>query len=423
MRFSTLKDWLSWQETLHPNEIELGLERVKKVFSALHTEVPAFKVITIAGTNGKGSSVSMLQSILIDAGYRVGAYTSPHIFHYNERVCLNGVPVEDSAFINSFERIDRARGETSLTYFEFGTLAALDIFYQSQLDIVLLEVGLGGRLDAVNIIDPDVALITSIDIDHTAWLGETREMIAAEKAGIMRRSGPVVFSGTDIPDAIRFSAETMGAQLHVLNEDFYYAKTTSGWSWHDNETHSVALPVPALFGAHQLQNAAGIIKVLKCLADVYPVNNQSIRQGLLKAHLRGRFEVTPATTTLAERVFDVAHNSQAIKQLSENLLSRPVKGKTVVVIAMLADKECADAIITLLPVVDLWFCGSIATSRGLSAEQLAERLLSSIDSNRIRTFEHVAEAYMAACDNTNNEDRIVITGSFITVAEVLEQSV
>jgi dihydrofolate synthase/folylpolyglutamate synthase len=423
MRFTTLKDWLAWQETLHPEEIELGLDRVKKVFQSLHTEATPFKVITVAGTNGKGSSVSMLQSILLEAGYSVGAYTSPHILRYNERVCHNGQPVDDSFFINAFERIDQAREKILLTYFEFGTLAALDIFYETRPDIVLLEVGLGGRLDAVNIIDPDIALITSIDIDHTAWLGGNREVIAAEKAGIMRRQIPVVFSGTDMPDTIRSAAKNIDAALFVLNEDFQYTKTSSGWSWHDNEKHTMALPMPSLFGAHQLQNAAGVIKALKCLDHLHPVNNDAIRQGLLKTSLRGRFEVIPAINSLAERVFDVAHNSQALRQLSQNLLTRMVKGKTVVVIGMLADKDCDAAIMTLLPIVDVWFCGSIHSSRGLSAEKLAERLSHSIDSTRIRTFERVAEAYRNACEYTGIEDRIVITGSFITVAEVLEQSV
>lgn len=423
MRFSTLNDWLAWQETLHPEEIELGLSRVQKVFQSLHSEKPPFKIITIAGTNGKGSSVSMLQSILLDAGYRVGAYTSPHVFHYNERVCINGNPVDDTVFINSFERIDQARQGTLLTYFEFGTLAALDIFYEIQPDIVLLEVGLGGRLDAVNIIDPDIALITSIDIDHTAWLGDNREVIATEKAGVMRSHIPVVFSGTDMPDTIRSAAAEIDAVLYVLNEDYQYTITASGWSWSDNQGHTIALPRPALFGAHQLQNAAGVIETLKFLDEDYPVNNHSIRQGLLKTYLRGRFEVIPASNTLAERIFDVAHNAQSIKQLTQNLQTTTVKGKTVVVIGMLADKECGAALITMLPIVDVWFCGSIHSSRGLSAEKLAERLSHFIDPNRIRTFGSVTEAYRVACENTNSEDRIVITGSFFTVAEVLEQSV
>lgn len=423
MRFSTLNDWLGWQETLHPSEIELGLERVKSVFHSLHPETPPFTVITIAGTNGKGSSVAMLESILLQAGYKVGSYTSPHIIHYNERVRLNAQAVSDDQLMTAFERIDQIRGDVSLTYFEFGTLAALDIFYLTRPDVVLLEVGLGGRLDAVNIIDSDIALITTIDIDHTAWLGDNREAIAAEKAGIMRHKIPVIFSGTEMPEAIRQVATKLDANLYVLNEDYQYSRNVSGWSWQDNEKNTMVLPEPMLFGLHQLQNAAGVIKVLKALEACLPVNNQSIRQGLLSVKLPGRFQVFPAVNNNAERVFDVAHNPQAMQQLASNLTSRPVQGKTIVVMGMLADKDFSKALFPLLPLADFWYCSKLRSKRSLSAKKLAESLSQHVDTSRVRVFESIQSAYLAACEISGIDDRIVVTGSFFAVAEVMEQSV
>jgi len=423
MRFSTLNEWLAWQETLHPSEIELGLERVKKVFNQLHSEKVSFKVITVAGTNGKGSSVAMLESILLQAGYNVGCYTSPHIMRYNERIHMNGLVIDDDALMNAFERIDHARADISLTYFEFATLAALDIFYGAQLDVVVLEVGLGGRLDAVNIIDPDISLITTIDIDHTNWLGNDREAIAKEKAGIMRSQNPVIFSGTEIPNSIRFIANELMAKLYILDEDYHYSKTESGWSWQDKEKNITALPMPVLSGSHQLQNAAGVIKALKEMEHILPVNNQSIREGLLSINLNGRFQVIPASLDIAEQIFDVAHNPNAMEQLAKNLSSRKVKGKTVVVIGMLSDKNYNKALESLLPLVDTWYCGNLQTSRGLSAKELGKSLSTSIDFSRVRVFDSIKMAYQMACKGTNTDDRIVVTGSFFTVAEVLEQSV
>ncbi|MDH5786629.1 MAG: Mur ligase family protein, partial [Chromatiales bacterium] len=267
MRFSTLDEWLSWQEQLHPVGIDLGLERPGKVLKTMGLEISGHLVITVAGTNGKGSSVALLESILLAAGYQVGCYTSPHLLRYNERIRLNGNEVSDAQLCESFERIDQARGATSLTYFEFGTLAAFDIFARSQLDVAVLEVGLGGRLDASNLLDADVALITAIDIDHAAWLGNDRETIAIEKGGIMRRGHPAVCSDPAVPQSLVELAAKTGAPLSQLGRDYRYGVDGDSWQWQGDGTSYGALPLPALRGKHQLQNAAGVLMALLQLSE------------------------------------------------------------------------------------------------------------------------------------------------------------
>ena len=315
MRFSTLADWLHWQEQLHPEEIELGLKRVCQVFQQLHPEPPTFKIIIVAGTNGKGSSVAMLEAILLAAGYRVAAYTSPHLLCYNERVRLQEQAVNDALLCEAFARIDQVRGDISLTYFEFGTLAALDIFYRQGLDVAILEVGMGGRLDAVNIIDADVALITAIDVDHEKWLGNNRETIGFEKAGIMRSRRPVISSDLATPLSVVRHANDLGAPLYCLGKDFSVVPEASGWAFRDNENISRnALPLPALRGEHQLHNAAGVLKVLQCLDTSLPVSAQALREGLLSVRLAGRFQVIPGEVMT---ILDVAHNPQSAAVLAQ----------------------------------------------------------------------------------------------------------
>ena len=429
MRFPTLDAWLRWQETLHPAEIELGLERVSAVFARLRPELApgAFPcpVITVAGTNGKGSSVAMLEAILAAAGYRVGVYTSPHLLRYNERVRIAGAEAGDEALCVAFERIDQARGETSLTYFEFGTLAALDIFAAAALDVVVLEVGMGGRLDAVNILDPDVALITSIGIDHAQWLGNDREAIAREKGGILRKGRPGVYSGRDMPAALAQTAESLGAELNVLGREFTYHMRRSEWSWQSVEARRDALPLPALRGAHQLDNAAGVLMALACLADRLPVGQAAVRAGLLEARLPGRFEVLPGEVT---RILDVAHNPEAAAALGEQLAGLPPVGKTRAVVGMLADKDHAGVFSAVADQVDQWYLADLQAPRGAKARQLAEVLGRVLEgrggSAPVRCFDSVSDACAAAAaDSQSGEgpggDRIVVFGSFYTVAEAL----
>src|SRR3989304_5064874 len=278
MRFDRLEDWLAWQEGLHFTSIELGLERCMTVAERMGLLHPDYAVISVAGTNGKGSSVNMLRNILTHAGYNTGSYTSPHLVHYNERVCHNGVEVADEMLCAAFDRIDRVRGDITLTYFEFGTLAALDIFRRAGIDIAVLEVGLGGRLDAVNCLDADIALITAIELDHEQWLGRDRETIAREKAGIMRGGSAAVCSDPEPPQSLFDHAAALGTKLQVPGRDFYHRITNKCWEWQSGDTVLCDLPRPSLHNPRQMENAAGVLMVLHALSDRYPVNEHAIRR-------------------------------------------------------------------------------------------------------------------------------------------------
>ncbi len=348
MRFDTLQAWLDWQLQLHTSEIELGLERVGSVWSLLHPVPLSCKVITVAGTNGKGSSVAFLEAILKAGGYRVGCYTSPHMLRYNERIRLNGAEVSDERLCLAFEEVDRARADTPLTYFEFGALAALVIFASEPLDVVVLEVGLGGRLDAVNIIDADVALITTIDIDHSDWLGETREEIGREKAGIMRPSRPVVFAGANPPLSVLRQAEHLSVPFLRNGADFSYQGDQQGWSWHGVHRRRHALPYPRLRGSHQLSNAAAVLAVLECLEQTLPLDQQAVRNGVREAALPGRFQVVDGAPVT---ILDVAHNPEAVGVLQRNLEETPCSGRTLAVFSMLEDKDIGEVVQIIEPLL------------------------------------------------------------------------
>ncbi|MDX1335186.1 MAG: Mur ligase family protein, partial [Gammaproteobacteria bacterium] len=287
MRFNDLDAWLKWQETLHPREIELGLDRVSEVARRMGLLQSKAKVVSVAGTNGKGSSLSMLESIYRAAGYQTGLYTSPHIHRYNERIRIKGLEVRDDLLCEAFESVDQARGDISLSYFEFGTLAALQIFSGSHLDILLLEIGLGGRLDAVNIMDADVALITAIDVDHVDWLGGDRETIGREKAGIMRQGHVAVVSDPSPPESISEYADEIGVYCVQAGRDYQYHRHAEGWEWSLGEAHYSELPAPALQGEFQYQNAAGVLAVVEVLQPDMPVSVQDIKEGLSTAQCPG----------------------------------------------------------------------------------------------------------------------------------------
>lgn len=422
MRFTSLADWLTWQETLHPSEIELGLERVAAVLRRLHPEPPAFAVITVGGTNGKGSTVAMLEAILRAGGYRVGAYTSPHLLRYNERIRLDGVEVDDAALCDSFERIDQARDDTSLTYFEFGTLAAIDIFQRRGVDVAILEVGMGGRLDAVNMLDADVALVTTVAVDHAQWLGETREEIAFEKAGIYRGGRPAIYGGSDVPQSLRAHADAIGARLYCYGSDFgAEPEGEGGWRWWGGSRQRHTLPLPALRGRSQVQNAAGVLMALELLADRLPLDQAQIRAGLLAVTLPGRFQMLPGEVSV---ILDVAHNPQAAAELAANLAALPCTGRTLAVLGMLADKDMAGAIRQLGRAVDHWYPGGLAVARGATAAQLGEALAAAgVASGRITPQATVGAALAAARQAARPGDRIVVFGSFHTVAEALARPV
>ena len=418
MRFSSLPEWLNWQEGLHPKAIELGLDRVTEVFNRLHPTLPSIPVITVAGTNGKGSSVALLESIYHHAGYKTGVYTSPHLLRYNERIHLNNEEVSDDTICESFERIDQARlqadKDISLTYFEFGTLAALDIFYRAKPDVILLEVGLGGRLDVVNIIDADVALITSIGIDHTAWLGNDRETIAKEKAGIMRKGRPVIFSSPDMPKSIAETAEKIGAVLYQRVKDFDWKNGVgyASWDWISNKQQRTALPTPSLRGKHQLDNAAGVLMTIECLADKLPVNQKQIKAALLSVSVPGRFQCIAGDPM---HILDVAHNQASMACLAELLNEQVCGGNNVAVLGMLEDKAHAEALTVMLPEITRWYIADLNVARGAKAAQLAG-ILKNLDNNAVVScFSDVKQAIAAADAEAESGDRVIIFGSFYTV--------
>lgn len=422
MRYNTLDEWLAWQETLHPSAIDLGLERIRPVLLCMGLQRPPCIVVTVGGTNGKGSSVAMLDAILRAAGYRVGVYTSPHLLHYNERICLHGTPVDDATLCAAFEAVDQARQDISLTYFEFGTLAAFSIFSAAQataspLDVVILEVGMGGRLDAVNLWDADVALVTTVGIDHTAWLGNTREEIALEKAGIFRAGRPAVCGDPDPPHTLLQHADAVGAPLYRFGRDFGYSADGSAWSWWSVAQRRHALPHPALRGPFQLQNAAGVLIVLELLGKVLPVNQSDIRHGLSGVQLPGRFQVLPGAPL---RILDVAHNPHGAQVLAQSLSTQPCQGQTHAVMSMLADKDIDGVISVMRDVIDVWHVAGLNVPRGVSGAQLAERL-QVVMIAAVHVHPSITAAYQQAVQLVDPaQGRVVVFGSFYTVAAILD---
>jgi len=410
MRFSTLDQWLEWQSTLHPSEIELGLERVARVWARCHQGRFGPLVISVAGTNGKGSSVAFLEAILVAAGYRVGSYTSPHLLRYNERIRLDCEMVEDTTLCNAFERVDQARDDIALTYFEFGTLAALQIFVDAQPDVVLLEVGLGGRLDAVNIIDADLALITGIAIDHSDWLGDTLEQIAFEKAGIMRAGRPVVFSGQPLPEAIESNAKQLDAPLYVATRDFKYRTNNEGWQWQGGGSQRPALPLPRMRGAFQLANASGVLMALALLREQLPVDQQAVRTGLQQAVLPGRFQLLSGEPLT---ILDVAHNPQAAAALAANLQQIFCPGRRLALFSMLADKDITGVVKLVAPLVDHWYLTELQQPRAATIEALQEALLSAgVASEQISIEVDPERAPGVLRQAAGDQDQLLVFGSF-----------
>ncbi|VAW92358.1 Dihydrofolate synthase @ Folylpolyglutamate synthase [hydrothermal vent metagenome] len=427
MRFSSLSDWLSWQETLHPNEIELGLERVKRVWDFMQPNQLNVPVIAVAGTNGKGSSIAFLQSMYLAAGYRVGTYTSPHLYCYNERICIDGCAVDDADLMRAFEHIDKIRGETSLTYFEFGTLAALSIFALAMrsdkpLDVMLLEVGLGGRLDAVNIIDADLALVTSIDLDHQNWLGDNREQIGKEKAGIFRENKLCVISDPDIPSSVEEHAIRCNCTRYFTGRDFSYSESSGQWDWNgqvlDKHINKSALPIPALNGQQQLQNASGAMMVLAALNNVLPVSLQAIRQGLLNAKLAGRFEIRQNKITT---VLDVAHNPASSQMLAKTLADYIRRnnggGQIRCLFSVMADKDITGVLMPMMSLCQRWSIAPVQHPRSASASNIKSILHKLNPENQVVCHDSVAQAYRQLVAISEPEDTIVVFGSFYAVAE------
>jgi dihydrofolate synthase/folylpolyglutamate synthase len=417
MRFTRLPDWLSWQETLHPRAIDLGLDRVRRVADALGLGTAACPVITIGGTNGKGSCASYLEAMYSAAGFRTGIYTSPHIRRYNERVRFCGREATDTELCDAFAAVDQARGDISLTYFEFGTLAALHIFSRQNPDLLVLEVGLGGRLDAVNIVDADVALVVSIGIDHTDWLGMDRGGNGREKAGIFRSGRPAVCGDRAPPASLPEVAQRLDATLFRIGVDFEVERTSPElWAW-NGWTHRLSnLPTPALFGLVQFDNAASSIACVELLQEKLPVSADSIRLGMRQARLPGRFEILAGDVLI---ILDVAHNAEACAVLAENLRQHPVTGKTLAVIGMLGDKPVEEVGNVMVGAVDSWYIGGLQhLSRGLDAGSLATRLGQHCAPKYL--FQDVLSACKAARQQAQAGDRLVIFGSFHALEAVWE---
>jgi len=411
----TLADWLTYLESLHPKTIALGLERVAQVKQRLNLD-PDFPIITVGGTNGKGSVCAMLESMLHAAGYRVGCYTSPHLLHYNERVRIAKRQASDAELCASFEKIEQARDDIPLTYFEFGTLAAMQCFIEHKVEVAILEVGLGGRLDAVNAFDSDCAVVTSVDIDHTDYLGETREQIAFEKAGIFRSGKVAICADSDVPQAIRSHAQQIGAKLWCIGSEFGFTPHQGQWDYRSLVGSRNALPYPALRGAFQLNNASAALAALDALKERLPVSMEAVRRGLAEVQLAGRFQFVPGRPTL---ILDVAHNPHAARSLAQNLAGLPPCPHTFAVFAMLRDKDMAGVAAALDPLIDTWLVAGIDAPRGAAAGELAQVLQNTGVRGDIQSFPDVGEALRYAYNAAGENDRIAAFGSFYTVAEAM----
>lgn len=416
---ATLAEWLAHIERVHPREMVLGLERVDAVRRALALE-PAFPLITVGGTNGKGSCCALLEAVLGAAGYRTGCYTSPHLLRYNERVRIQGAEASDETLCAAFARVEAARGDIQLTYFEYGTLAAVLAFAQAEVDVAVLEVGLGGRLDAVNVFDADAALVASVDLDHMQYLGGTREAIGHEKAGIFRTGRPAVCADRDPPASLLAYAATVGASLRLIGRDFDYEETSGGWRYRDADGLSPELPRPRLPGAHQLANAAGCRTALQALRARLPVAAEAWAAGLNTARPPARFERRPRAPGRPEVVLDVAHNPHAARALAAALDQLPPVPATLAVFSMLADKDAAGTVAGLGARVTRWHVAASAGPRGAPAAQLARALREAGISAPVACHDDVASAWHAACREAGENDRILVCGSFLTVAAVMQ---
>lgn len=419
--FTNLSDWLAWQETLHPSAIDLSLDRIRKVLQRLRWQAPPVPVITVAGTKGKGSCAAMLESIYLAGGYRTGLFTSPHLQRYNERIRIAGADISDESLCAAFARIDAARGEISLTYFEFNTLAALLCFATAGLDVWLLEVGMGGRLDAVNAIDADVAVLTSIGLDHTEWLGNDVESIGREKAGIMRAGKPAVFGAQDMPDSIRTTANQIGATLLRTEHDFGFVRDAQTWTWWMDRQRLEHLPLPGIAGEVQLWNAAAALAALHLLTARLPLDRKAIEQGLRTVQLAGRFQVIPAATARCEWIFDVAHNPLSATVLAAHLAAhaqRCGRKRTVAIFGVLADKDLHGMVAALRAEVDSWIAVSLPGPRALPAATIAERLRGA-GVKVIGAANDVPIACEMAARHVALSERVLVCGSFLAVGPAL----
>lgn len=444
---SSLAHWLTHLEKLHPQTIDMGLTRVNQVAERLQAKERSAIAIVVGGTNGKGSTCSMLEAILLAAGYKVGLYTSPHLVHYNERIRINGENASDECIVRQFAAIDQARAEISLSYFEFSTLAAMLAFKEAKVDVMLFEVGLGGRLDAVNIIDADCSIVTSVDVDHIEYLGDDREQIAWEKAHIFRANKPAICADPLPPTAIQTYANEIGADLWQFGVDFNYSGDAQQWAFAGREQRRAALAYPSLRGVNQLLNASAALAALEALRMQLVVPASAVREGLLRAAIPGRMQILPGEPTV---ILDVAHNPHAAGALAQNLQQMPTlpTTKTVAVVGMFKDKDASAVIKRLLPYIDVWLCANIDGPRALTGLELSELVKKALDTPQIvnnskevvettaptvrahtltvaakdvqvHVMDDLIDAYKKAQDLVSDKDRILVFGSFFAVGPVL----
>ncbi len=407
-----LDEWLQWQERLHPRAIELGLDRIRRVATALGLPDARPRTLTVAGTNGKGSSATLAAGIYRAAGYRTGLYTSPHLLHYRERIVVDGQPADDAALCAAFEAIDAARGDVPLTYFEFGTLAALWLFREARVDVQVLEVGLGGRLDAVNLVDADAALLTNVGLDHQDWLGDDREQIGREKAGVFRPGRPAIVVEPAPPASVLNQARALGAPLCVLGRDFDFSIAADArWSWRAGARRQDVLPAPGLPGAVQYQNAAGVLAAIDALQPQLPVGRAAIDAALSGLRLRGRCEWHRGM------LFDVAHNLESAQVLADYLAVE--RKPTVLVLGMLSDKPVAAVAAALAPQVDIFITVGLPPPRGLGAEDLRRTLTAA--GLAAHSCDNIGLALREARARAGADGRVVVSGSFLTVAAALSE--
>jgi dihydrofolate synthase/folylpolyglutamate synthase len=414
VRFATIAEWLAWQQVAHPVAIDPGLERAGEVWRRLALPRPR-TVLTIGGTNGKGSVCAYLDAMLGAAGYDVGLFTSPHLITYNERIRTGGRDVDDAAIVTAFARIDQARGDISLTFFEWSTLAAFVLFAQERVDVAVLEVGMGGRLDAVNLADADVAAVVSVGLDHCEWLGGTIEEIGVEKAGIFRPGRPAIFGSRACPERVARAAAACGARLRRFRRDFDFVERADGWDYIGVGSRRRELPLPGLAGSAQLANAVTALAVLEGAEPSVLVPDEAVRNGLKQVRLAGRFQVIGSEP---EWILDVAHNPDAAQALAVSLAARPARGRTVAVCGILADKDIEGIVRPLAGGVERWIAVGLSGARTLSAVELARRIATVTGhaadvAGDVETGLRMARAICAA------SDRVLVFGSFLTVGPAL----
>lgn len=411
----TLDDWLALQQSVHARSIDLGLERVAPVAGRLGVDRPAFRVVTVAGTNGKGSTVAHLDAMLRAGGIDAGAFTSPHLKRYHERVSIRGALAGDADLVAAFEAIEAARGTTTLTYFEYGTLAALWLFARERIEVAVLEVGLGGRLDATNLVDADVAVLTSVGLDHRDWLGDTLESIGAEKVGIVRAGRPAILATADMPQSVYQGIAAREAQAVIAGRDYHYEIGAHGWRYRSARRVLDHLPAPALPGQVQYANAAAAIAALEWLDPRYRFDAETIGAALRGVELSGRLQILERRP---QWILDVAHNPPAANVLARELDARPIRGRTFAVVGILADKDAEGIVRELGGRIDRWITCTLTGPRGRSAENLASALGdTALD---VACEESVEAGCARALGEADADDRIVVFGSFLTVGPALE---